>query len=142
MAIPAITCEELIAYYKYYYLGYALKGLAVCQSYVRYKEYPDYYHCTESYLREEKLTETFIRLLESVGIEETESKEALQTELDRFRRLSAVLLAENGSDEQDINLHTFAKYITRQGIRDQQRELIACLKQTIYLKDKTITTRV
>jgi len=109
-----------------------------------------YYHCTQArdfdctqpYLREEKLTEAFLRLLEGITVQEVESKETLQTELDRFRRLSAAVLGDVENDGQGINLHNFAKYILTEGTRAEKRALISCLEQTIYLKDKEVTTKV
>ncbi len=109
-----------------------------------------YYHCTQSrnfdcsepYLREEKLTEAFLQLLSNITIEEIQSKENLQTELDRFRRLSAAVLGDAESDGQGINLHNFAKYILTEGTRVEKRALISCLEQTIYLKDKEVTTEI
>ncbi|MGH7157230.1 MAG: recombinase family protein [Candidatus Saccharimonadales bacterium] len=109
-----------------------------------------YYHCTQSrnfdctepYLREEKLTQAFIRLLAGITIAEIESKETLRAELDRFRRLSAAVLGDAQSNGPGINLQNFAKYILTQGTRAEKRALIACLDQAIYLKDKEVTTKV
>lgn len=110
-----------------------------------------YYHCTQSrnfdcsqpYLREEKLSEAFLKLLSDITIEEIQGKEALQAELDRFRRLSAAVLGNTESDRrQDINLRNFAKYILTEGTRAEKRALLSCLEQTIYLKDKTVVTEI
>lgn len=109
-----------------------------------------YYHCTQSrnfdcsepYLREEKLTEAFLQLLSNITVEEVQSKETLQAELDRFRRLSAAVLGDAESDGQGINLHNFAKYILTEGTRAEKRALISCLEQTIYLKDKEVKTEI
>lgn len=110
-----------------------------------------YYHCTQSrnfdcaepYLREEKLTEAFIRLLAGITIEEVESKEALRNELDRFRRLSSAVQGYSDSQEQPvINLHNFAKYVLAEGTRDEKRSLIACLDETLYLKNKEVVTQI
>lgn len=110
-----------------------------------------YYHCTQSrdfdcpqgYIREEKLAESFVDLLEKVTVEEIESKEGLRTELDRFRRLSSAVLGYSDNPEQpEINLHNFAKYVLTEGTRSEKRELIACLDQTIYLKDKEVITQI
>jgi site-specific DNA recombinase len=110
-----------------------------------------YYHCTQSrnfdctepYLREEKLTEAFIRLLASITIEEIESKEALRAELDRFRRLSSAVLGyDNQQDQVEINLHNFAKYVLNEGTKVEKRALISCLNETVYLKNKEVITQI
>ncbi|MBI1857063.1 recombinase family protein [Candidatus Saccharibacteria bacterium] len=110
-----------------------------------------YYHCTQSrnfdcpqaYIREESLAEAFVRLLAKITIEEIEAKEGLRAELDRFRRLSSAVLGFNDSEGQpEISLHNFAKYVLTEGTRSEKRDLIACLNQTIYLKDKELTTQI
>ncbi len=110
-----------------------------------------YYHCTQSrnfdcpeaYVREEKLAEAFVRLLDKITVEDIESKEGLRAELDRFIRLSSAVLGFNGSEGQpEISLHNFAKYILTEGTRSEKRDLIACLNQTIYLKDKELITQI
>lgn len=110
-----------------------------------------YYHCTQSrdfdcsqgYIREEKLAEAFLNMLSNITIEEIESKEVLRTELDRFSRLSSAVLGYGDDVEQpEINLHNFAKYVLTEGTRDEKRALIACLNQTIYLKDKEVVTEI
>ncbi len=111
-----------------------------------------YYHCTqakdfscpEPYIREEKLAEAFVNMLSKVTVEEIESKEALKSELDRFRRLSSAVLGYKNSqqDQPEINLHNFAKYVLTEGTREEKRALIACLNQTVYLKNKEVITRI
>lgn len=110
-----------------------------------------YYHCTqgrdfycpEPYIREEKLVEAFLDLLDGLTIEEIESKEALHNELDKFRRLSSAVMGyTDNPDHETVNLHNFAKYILIEGKRDEKRALISCLKQTIYLKNKELTTQI
>jgi hypothetical protein len=102
------------------------------------------FSCPEGYLREEKLTEAFVSMLGKVTIEEIESKEALKAELDRFRRLSSAALGYNNrqQDQPEINLHNFAKYVLSEGTRDEKRALIACLNQTVYLKNKEVITQI
>jgi site-specific DNA recombinase len=108
-----------------------------------------YYHCTqgkdfyciEPYIREEKLIDAFLRLLDKLTLEEIENKEALRNELDKFRRLSSAVLGYvDGQDKREIDLHNFAKYILTEGTRAEKRALISCLEQTIYLKDNELIT--
>lgn len=111
-----------------------------------------YYHCTqgrdfycpEPYIREERLVEALLRLLDKLTIEEIESKETLHKELDKFRRLSSAVLGYGGNLDQnpDVNLHNFAKYILNEGNRAEKRALISCLEQTVYLKNKELTTEL
>lgn len=131
--------------------GSCSSGITAQEKYKQTKKYGVkryiYYHCTqsrnfdcsESYLREEKLTEAFIELLANITVDEIKAKDALQTELDKFTRLSVSVRGNNDKPE-DINLENFAGYILNEGTRLEKRALISCLNQTLYLKDKTILT--
>lgn len=68
-------------------------------------------------------------------------KEALQTELDKFIRLS-VSVRGNNDKPDDINLENFAGYILNEGTRLEKRALISCLDQKLYLKNKELVTAV
>lgn len=108
-----------------------------------------YYHCTqsrnfdcsESYLRVEKLTEAFIGLLTNITVDEIKTKDALQTKLDKYTRLSVSVRGNNDKPE-DINLENFADYILNEGTRPEKRALISCLEQTLYLKNKELVTAI
>ena len=108
-----------------------------------------YYHCTqsrnydcsESYLREEKLTEEFTQLLADITPEQVRAKESLQAELDKFIRLSVAVRGNNDNPE-DVNMGGFAGYIFSSGTRLEKRALLSCLNQTLYLKNKAVVTEV
>jgi DNA invertase Pin-like site-specific DNA recombinase len=128
-------------------------GITAQEKYKQTKKYGVkryvYYHCTqsrnfdcsESYLREEKLTEAFIGLLSGITVDEIKEKQALQTELDKFIRLSVSVRGNNDKPE-DINLENFAGYILNEGTRLEKRALISCLEQTLYLKNKELVTAI
>lgn len=99
------------------------------------------YNCSESYLREEKLTEKFTQLLADITPEQVRAKESLQTELDRFIRLSVAVRGNNDNPE-DVNMGGFAGYIFSGGTRLEKRALLSCLNQTLYLKNKAVVTEV
>lgn len=108
-----------------------------------------YYHCThgrdfycpEPYIREERLVEAFIDLLDRVTIKAVENQEALKVELDKFRRLSSAVMGHGDYlNQPEVSMHNFAKYILVEGRTEEKRALISCLQQTIYLKDRELIT--
>lgn len=99
------------------------------------------YDCTESCLREEKLTEAFSKLLSGITPEEMRSKDSLQAELDKFMRLS-VAVRGNKDNPEDVNIGGFAGYIFSSGTRLEKRALLSCLNQTLYLKNKEVVLTV
>lgn len=96
---------------------------------------------TESYLREEKLTEAFSELLIGITPDEVRAKDSLQAELDKFIRLSVAVRGNNDNPE-DINMSGFASYIFDSGTRLEKRALLSCLNQTLYLKNKEVVLAV
>jgi site-specific DNA recombinase len=99
------------------------------------------YDCTESYLREEKLTEAFSELLSGITPDEVRAKDNLQVELDKFIRLSVAVRGNNDNPE-DVNMTGFASYIFSNGTRLEKRALLSCLNQTLYLKNKEVVLAV
>lgn len=107
-----------------------------------------YYRCTQQikkicrqpFLREEELLEQLIELIENVSIDQIGARKKLENEVLRFKRFSEGVLGQKGMNEKDldIDIRNYAKYILREGSRDEKREILSCLKSKIFLKDKKI----
>lgn len=103
-----------------------------------------YYHCTqfrdfqckEPYVREEKLVEEFIRLLDQLAPEEIQNRDKLHTELERFQRFNSIISGEN--EASDLNAGKFIRYIFQEGTREEKRELIGSLNSIIHLRNRKI----
>lgn len=110
-----------------------------------------YYHCTqfndydcrEPYIREERLVEQLSELLKQVAVSEIENKPTLKSELDKFMFIHNSMQKQGSSTETrpEFNLTGFIQYIFKDGTREQKRELVGCLNQTIYIKQKQIYTQ-
>lgn len=110
-----------------------------------------YYHCTqfnnydchEPYIREDKLVEQLSELLSHVQINEVETKPVLKSELDKFMFIHNSMQKQKDSTESgaEFDLTGFVQYVLKDGTRDQKRELVGCLKQTTYIKQKQIYTQ-
>jgi len=108
-----------------------------------------YYHCTKSrnldchepYVREEVVVEGLSEALTSVTINQIKTKNGLSLELQRYQRISSVVMGQNGDNQSEspkFNPKSFVKYIFNEGSRDEKRALVECLDKTIYLKDGRI----
>ena len=107
-----------------------------------------YYHCTkgadrscnEPYVREEDLIEQLTLLIDRLDINQIGAKKKLQGEIERYERfIHGVLGQEMGADNKaKVNIKDYAKYVLKNGTRDEKRELLSCLKTKLYLKGKTI----
>ncbi len=104
-----------------------------------------YYHCTDGakrtcrqpWIREEDLIAQLSSLMDKIDLDKVKTKERFDQEIRRFQRFRQVILSEK-PDEQtmpDIDFRKFAKYILQEGSKEERRELLACLKGQIFLKN-------
>lgn len=93
-------------------------------------------HCKNPYMREEELTEQFIKLMDKIDLNETGVQIKFEDELKRYNRFNKGVLGVKGraSDHQDIDLKDYAKYVLRDGSNEEKRELMGCFRSQISLK--------
>jgi len=111
-----------------------------------------YYHCTQSknydchqqYIREEKMVEDFVSLLNEIPIEKIKNNKLLEQEVGRVQRLSSAVLGINDEDQEQpaIDIRSFGQYIFNQGSKEEKRALVSCIGKTLYLRDSRITAKI
>ena len=107
-----------------------------------------YYKCTQQVkklcgqpsIREEELLRQLTDLMDKVDIDQIGARQKLENEVLRFNRFSEGVLGKKAapSIKTEIDIRNYAKYILREGTRDEKREILSCLKSKIYLKDRMI----
>ena len=106
-----------------------------------------YYSCTKNkdknckcgYVNEDDLIKQFELLMEKIDLDELGVKEKIKTEVERFKKFQKVAMASGENIEvRDVDIRNYAKYILREGGDLEKRELLACIKSKIILKDKQI----
>lgn len=97
-------------------------------------------HCKNPYMREEELTEQFIKLMDKIDLNETGVQIKFEDELKRYNRFHKGVLGikGKGAEHQDINLRDYAKYVLHEGSNEEKRELMGCFRSNISLKNKGI----
>lgn len=112
-----------------------------------------YYHCTygkdrdckEKALREEELLSQLLQIIDKIDIDEFTAKEKIQREIEKYRQFSySVLGRETEFDKKSLETDTrnYAKYILKNGSRDEKRELLSCLRSKLEIKDRTVYLRI
>jgi len=96
--------------------------------------------CTGGYLREEELIAQFAKLLDQIDINELGIQSRFQVELKRFNKFQKGVLGTTGDEDgySEIDLKTYAKYILKEGIASEKRELLSCMRSRLILKHKRI----
>ncbi len=109
-----------------------------------------YYGCSRSkdrdchggYIREEELIKQFENIVDEVDLDEIGIKQRLVNEVERFRKFQNVVFGVNGNtDVKEIDIRNYAKYVLREGTGLEKRELMACFKTRLILKNKTMSLK-
>ncbi len=107
-----------------------------------------YYGCTKvrdknckcGYINEVDLIEQFQELMEKVAIDEIGIREKIKAEVARFKRFQQMA---QGSKSTlvigNIDIRNYFKFILKFGEDAEKRELLSCLKDKIFLNQKTLT---
>ncbi len=106
-----------------------------------------YYGCTRSkdknckcgYINEIELIQQFEKLIEQVNINEIGMKEKIKYEVERIKRFNqSVLNTKQQIQIKDVDIRDYAKFILKEGLIEEKRELLTCFKSKILLKNKEI----
>ena len=106
-----------------------------------------YYGCTRSkdknckcgYINEIELIQQFEKLIDQVNINEIGMKEKIKYEVERIKRFNqSVLNTKQQIQIKDVDIRDYAKFILKDGLIEEKRELLTCFKSKILLKNKVI----
>lgn len=108
-----------------------------------------YYHCSKSvdkycgqpYIREEELVGQLLGLIDKISIDKIGAKERLEREIARHRQFVGNVLGQEYQNEtnlDEVNVKNYAKYLLKEGTREEKRELLCNLKSHIHIQDGKI----
>lgn len=96
--------------------------------------------CKNTYLREDDLISQLVQLIESIDINALGIRTKLEDEIKRFSKFQRVVYGNataDQSDETDVNMRAYAKYLLREGSVTERRELLGNLRgQLIVINGK------
>jgi DNA invertase Pin-like site-specific DNA recombinase len=98
-------------------------------------------NCKNKYIREEELITELLKILDKVNINELGMRQKLEDEIARFNIFQRSVLGtkEKIQTNKDTDIRNYAKYILKEGVTMEKRELLANLRSRIIYKDKTLT---
>lgn len=149
--IPKTESKEF-AFTKLIKCGYCDSGITADEKFKRLKDGGTnrhvYYMCTRGKgvecknpaLNEKDLIEALSNLLDTLDLDELGMKEKINDEIARYNRFRTGVLGMKSKERNtDIDPRDYAKYLLREGTITEKRELLACLKSRLVLKDKKIS---
>jgi hypothetical protein len=86
-------------------------------------------------MREEELTEQFLKLMDKIDLNETAVQMKFHEELKRYNKFNKGVLGINNPTKKhkEVELKTYAKYILTDGSNEEKRELMGCFKSKIVV---------
>lgn len=110
-----------------------------------------YYHCTryvgkkkceQPFIREEDLLEQLIKIMDEISLDQIGTRQKLENEVLRFKRFAEGVLGQK-TDEKvpEMDIRNYAKYILREGTKEEKRDILSCLKSKLYLKDRQVSLK-
>lgn len=99
------------------------------------------YHCKEAYIREEKLITELLKIIDQVNLDEVGTLKKMKQEMERYQKFNTLIskISDQGKIKTPkVDIKEYAKYLLTEGSRDEKREILACLKTEIYLKNQKV----
>ena len=101
------------------------------------------HHCKSQYVREADLINQLAALIDRIDVNEIGIRNKLEEEIERHRKFQNLLGEEQESESEaelkrEVNLRKYAKYLLKSGSLIEKRELLACLKSKLVMKDKAV----
>ncbi|MDD4931298.1 MAG: recombinase family protein [Candidatus Colwellbacteria bacterium] len=106
-----------------------------------------YYGCTRSrdknckcgYINEVELIKQFEKLIDQININEIGMREKIRQEVERIKKFNQSILGVKQQIQiKDVDIRNYAKFILKEGSIGEQRELLTCSKERIYLENKNV----
>ena len=141
------------AFTKLFTCGYCESGISAEEKWKQLKDGTHtkyiYYSCSRSrdrncknkYIREEELITEMLKILDKVNINELGMRQKLEDEIARFNIFQRSVLGSTDKIKKntETDIRNYAKYILKEGIVSEKRELLANLRSRIVYKDKELT---
>jgi hypothetical protein len=94
-------------------------------------------------VREENLIEQLAALVDKMDLNELGVLNRLEQEIERHQKfqrsvMGAVETKNEDTKAKDVNLRNYIKYLLKEGSLIEKRELMACFKSKLTMRDKII----
>lgn len=92
--------------------------------------------CKEPAIREEELIEQLSGIIDTIDLDELGMRMKLEEEVSRYQKFTSGVFGKDTAPTMlGVDVRRYAKYILREGTKDEKHELLSCLKSKMILKD-------
>jgi len=79
-------------------------------------------------------------IIDQIDINEIGIKDQIKTEVERIKKFNqSVLNIKQNIHIKDVDIRDYAKFILKDGLIEEKRELLSCLRSKIVLKEKKVS---
>ena len=98
-------------------------------------------NCKNKCIHEEELVKLLIELIGRIDMDKSDIKKRFDSELKRVFKFHKTFLGVKQSIplNQEFNAKNYATYVLQEGTIEDKRELLACLKSKLVLKNRILT---
>ena len=101
--------------------------------------------CKEPYIREEELLSQLCKIIDKVDLDELAAVDRIKQEIDRLKKMISslgghVATAKVAEIMPDIDVYACAKYILKEGTKEEKRDLLNHLKSSLILREGKVLT--
>jgi site-specific DNA recombinase len=97
--------------------------------------------CNNPAINENELINELVELLDKIDLDEIGMNEKVREEIARFNKFRiGVLGHKQEKTNEGVDIKNYAKYLLKEGTIIEKREMLLCLRSTLHLKDKKVTT--
>jgi DNA invertase Pin-like site-specific DNA recombinase len=147
--IPKTESKEF-AFTKLIRCGYCGSGISADEKFKKLKDggvnRHVYYFCTKARnidcknpaINETSLINELVGLMDKIDLDELGVKSKVEQEMSRLNRFKAMLGEKERKSNINVNSRDYAKYLLKEGMLIEKRELLYLLKSKLILKDRKI----
>jgi DNA invertase Pin-like site-specific DNA recombinase len=98
-------------------------------------------NCKNEYIREEELISELLKIIDEVDVNELGIRVKFEEEVKRFNRFQRVMLGDayrQNTEDAEVNMREYAKYVLKDGTAMEKRELLGNLRSRLMYENKVI----
>ncbi len=97
-------------------------------------------NCSESAIREEELVEQLEPIIKEIKLNESDALDKIKADIDKLKKLLTLIAGKEQIVEllPKIDIKSYAKFILREGSRDEKRGLLYHIQGTLLLQNKSV----
>ena len=99
-------------------------------------------NCKEGYIEEKVLISQLTEVIDGIDLDRSGIKKKLEAEIERHKKFHSGIMgkADESYSVKDADIRNYAKYLLTEGSIFEKRDLLACVKSRITLRNKSVCT--